>query len=274
MRNHGLVLLVLLVLLICGCGPGKDKSDTDGEVEEAPKEAPEDTDDDKSDMTRMIIRNVKKVSYRVSVHKDVEVGQYWQTESEMYGSKNTFRWQVTQVDGDTAIIEFQMTGKSEHSKYDYVTAYKIDLTKKVGEANVTKAWIGRPGTTAREVGVMAKPEASDDAGAPYIETKDENFADLEFAGAKWSGKVISLKGDGWESKSWIADVGWFDGIIKNEVGGMVTVLTAFGRDAKALLKFPKEKEREAAEGKKGEKEEDDHKGKEEGEKEGGKEGTK
>jgi hypothetical protein len=48
-------------------------------------------------------------------------------------------------------------------------------------------------------------------------------------------RVTTTKGDGWESKVWMADNGWFGGMVKMEAGGSATVLTAFGTDAKPLL---------------------------------------
>ncbi len=188
-----------------------------------------------TDMTQMMIDNIKETTYWVTVHKDAKAGQYWETSSEAYGSKNTTRWQIAKVDGDVAIVEMQMKSKGEYSSYDYVTAYQVDTSVAMGEVNVQKAWIGKAGEKGKEIGVMAKPAPVCGGKAP--ETTEEPFADLELGGGKWSGKIITMKGDGWESKTWMADNGWFGGMIKSEVSGMVTALSAFGEDAKPLLSW-------------------------------------
>ncbi|MBX3460750.1 MAG: hypothetical protein KF696_12445 [Planctomycetes bacterium] len=185
-----------------------------------------------TDMTQMMVDNIKEASYWVTVHKDPKAGQYWETSSEAYGSKNTMRWQIAKIDGDIAIVEFQMKSKGEYSSYDYTTAYQVDLTKGMGEVNVQKAWIGKTGEKGKEIGVMAKPTG---CGATGDKPTEEPFSGLEMAGGTWSGTIYTMKGDGWESKTWMAENGWFGGMIKSEASGMVTSLTAFGDDAKPLL---------------------------------------
>ena len=186
----------------------------------------------------MYVNGTIKASYWVTVHKDAATGQYWETSSEAYGTKTTNRWQIANLDGNTAIVENQTKMDSEYMMSDYVIAYEVDLSVAMGEVNVKKAWIGKPGEAGKEIQVMEKPEpVADGTTTTNYEMTEEAFTDVEMAGGKWSGKLVTIKGDGWESKSWTGDNGWFGGVIKTEAGGMVTALSAFGTDAKPLLKW-------------------------------------
>lgn len=193
---------------------------------------------DSSDSTIDMYKNgTIKAQYWVGVHADPAAGQYWETGSEAYGTKTTQRWQVAKVDGGTAIIEWQMKTDSEYAKSDYVIAFEVDLgVTTAGDVNVKKAWIGKPGEAGAEIQIMEKPEATCGGTANY-EMTEEAFSDVEIAGKKWSGKLITMKGEGWESKSWNADGGYFGGVIKTEAAGMVTELKASGDDATPLLKW-------------------------------------
>lgn len=187
-----------------------------------------------ADMTQMMIDNIKEATHTVVVHADPVAGQYWETSMEAYGNTTTTRWQVSKVDGSTAIIEHRTTTKGAASS-DYVMAYQVDLSKGMGEPNVTKAWIGKPGEAGKELTIMAVAEAG--CGGTMPESTVEDFSNVEMGGGTWSGKCTTMKGEGWESKSWVADNGWFGGMIKMETSGMVTQLTAFGTDATPVLKW-------------------------------------
>jgi hypothetical protein len=187
-----------------------------------------------SDMTDTMVDNVKEATHTIGIHANAEAGQYWETSSEAYGTTTTMRWQVSKVEGSSAIVEMRMTAKGPAS-YDYVTAYEVDTSKGQGEPNVTKAWVGKPGEAGKEIAVMAVQSGG--CNTANYEKSEEDFADVEMAGGKWSGKIVTMKGEGWESKSWMAENGWFGGVIKTEAGGMVTSLTAFGTDASPILKW-------------------------------------
>lgn len=237
-------LLLLLVVLLCGF-TGSVQQPSFGPGEPAPKL-------DRMDVTQstidMYLNGTQKAMYWVTVHENPEAGQYWETVSDLNGMKMTNRWNVAKVDGDTAIIECEFKMDSEYMVSDYVLGYKVDLTVEMGKANVTKAWIAKPGDEGQEVKVMEMPESNDaDDGEPEFESKTEDFADMELAGGKWSGKVTTTTYDGTESKVWMADNGWFGGMIKMQSGDYVVALSAFGTDGKALLKWKEEKEDKADE---------------------------
>ena len=185
----------------------------------------------------MYVNGTIKASYWVTVHADPKVGQYWETSSDAYGTKSTTRWQIANVDGNNVIVENQMKSDSEYAMSDYVIAYSVDTSVAMGEVNVTKAWIGKPGEAGKEIQVMEKPEPVADGTTTNYETTTEAFTDVEMAGGKWSGTLTTTKGEGWESKVWMADNAWFGGMIKMESGAMVVSLTAYGEDAKPLLKW-------------------------------------
>ncbi|MCA8946324.1 MAG: hypothetical protein KDB29_08860, partial [Planctomycetes bacterium] len=67
-----------------------------------------------------------------------------------------------------------------------------------------------------------------------VESTTEDF-DLEMAGGSWQGTVTTTTMNGTESKTWVADNGWFGGMIKMQSGDYVNELTAFGDDAEPLL---------------------------------------
>jgi hypothetical protein len=187
-----------------------------------------------TDNTQMMIDNIKEASYWVTVHENPAAGEYWETGFEMSGMTNTTRWQVSKVDGSTAIIEQQETSKASWGGYNYVIAYEVDLSKTMDDGvNVNMAWIGKAGEAGKEIAVMAKPDATNGC-APEVESTTEPF-EVEIAGGKWNGTLTTTTVSGTESKVWVADNGWFGKMVKMQSGDMVIELKAYGTDAKPLL---------------------------------------
>lgn len=225
--------MAVLALAACG-GTGVGGGDDDGNGGDTGGGG--DKMDGSQGTIDMYVNGTIEASYWIQVHADPKPGQYWETGSEAYGNVMTYRWQVAVVDGSTAVIEQQSKMDSEYMVSDYVIAYEVNLDAGEGEANVTKAWIGKPGEKPAEIKVMAKPEPTcGGCGTTDYEMTEEDFSGVELGGGTWSGKLVTIKGDGWESKSWTATDGWFGGLIKTEAGGMVTELKAFGDDATPLL---------------------------------------
>jgi hypothetical protein len=236
-KLFALLMVVGLTAVVAACGGGGGGDDGgDGCTGSGCSGGGSKTDS--SDGTIDMYKNgTIKASFWITVHAEPATGQYWETSSEAYGTKTTNRWQIANVDGTTVIVENQMKMDSEYAMSDYVIAYEVDTSVAMGEVNVKKAWIGKPGEAGTEIQVMEKPEPVADGTTTNYESTTEDFTDVEMAGGKWSGKLTTTKGDGWESKVWVADNGWFGGVIKTEASGMVTQLTAFGTDAKPLLKW-------------------------------------
>lgn len=242
-----ILLSALLVMLLSGFSAADTQAPSFGPGD--PEAEPESNKMDSSQSTiDMYLNGTMQAMYWVQIHEDPAAGQYWETSSKMSGMTMTNRWSVAKVDGDTAVVENESKMDSEYMISDYVIAYKVDLTKAVGEVNVTKAWIGKPGEKGEEIKVMEKPEAPACGGngeEAEANTTEEEFADLELAGGKWSGKVITYKYGGGESKVWMADNAWFGGMIKMQSGDYVNELVDFGDDGKALLKLADEKDDKA-----------------------------
>ncbi|MCA8912873.1 MAG: hypothetical protein KDB82_14310 [Planctomycetes bacterium] len=184
----------------------------------------------------MYVNGTQKAMYWVTVHENPEAGQYWETSSDMSGMKMTTHWQVSKVDGNTAIIEQEQMMDSEYMVSDYVIAYKVDLSVEAGGVNVTAAWVGKPGEDGTAIEVMEMPEATCGGCAPEVESTTEDFSDLALADGTWAGKVTTTNMNGTESKVWMADNGWFGGMVKMQSGDYVTELTKYGTDAEPLLK--------------------------------------
>jgi hypothetical protein len=210
----------VIALAACGSTGGGDRDGGGGT-------------DNSATQINMYKDGTMKAPYTVAVHENPEAGQYWETTMDANGMKMTTRWQIAKVDGGTAIVEQQNKSEASWGSHNFVIAYEVDLSKGMGEANVNKAWIGKPGEKGEEIAVSEMQTGTGET--PQYETSEAPFSDEEFGGGKWSGKVTTTKGDGWESKVWMADNGWFGGMVKMEAGGSATVLTAFGTDAKPLL---------------------------------------
>ena len=177
-----------------------------------------------------------KATYWVTVHSEPKPGQYWETTTEAFNYVHTERWQIVEVNGSTALIEHRSLADGEHLWFEYVMAYEVNLDAGEGEANVTMAWIGKPGDRPTAIQVMVRPEQEPtEDGATDYELRNEDFSGFEIAGHVWTGTMTTVVGDGWESRYWTATDGWFGGLIKTEGGGIVTELKAFGHDAKPLL---------------------------------------
>lgn len=191
-----------------------------------------------NDLSQMILDSMTVAAYIVLIHEDPEIGQYWETEMEMYGKAiSTTRWQVVSVDGDTAIIENLNKSDAEYGSWEYVIAYEIDLSVEDGKANVTKAWKGLPGEAGTELEIMEEVTPEEDDESPEIETEEEDFTDLELAGVKFSGKIVSTDTAGNTSKVWTADNGWFNKMVKMEINDMTMELVEIGDDCEPLLKW-------------------------------------
>jgi len=228
----------VMALAACGSTDGGDGGDggdgCGGSCNGGTDSGAMDTSDSTIDMYK---NGTIKAQWWVNVHADAAKGQYWETSSEAYGTTTTQRWQVANVDGGTAIIEWQMKTDSQYAKSNYIIAFEVDLgVTTAGDVNVKKAWIGKPGEAGAEIQIMEKPEATCGGTASY-EMTEEDFSGVNIAGKDWSGKLVTMKGEGWESKSWNAEGGYFGGVIKTEASGMVTELSAFGTDAEPLLKW-------------------------------------
>lgn len=240
-RTLTAAIALLCLAVVANAGPA---------VEEAKEAYKPSKGDQATDMiVDMYVSGKMKASYYAGVHKDPVAGQYWVTKStSRFGESEhimTTAWQVAKVVGTKVIVE-------NDPGQGYVLAYEVDTTKKADEHdNVTRAWIGKPGKAPKAIEVMVMPKPDADEGgveAPQPEPVTEDFSGLKLAGGVWSGKKTSFKMDNYTSTTWIADKGWFGGMVKLEYsmanGNGSTVLEQFGDNGEPWLKWDEVKDLE------------------------------
>ena len=234
-----LMFVGVIALAACGSTGGGDDGSGCGEACGGGSCGGSSKMDSSQSTIDMYVNGTIKAQYWVQVHAEPKAGQYWETAGEAYGTTSTQRWQVAKVDGDMAVIEWEMKSDSEYAMSDYIIAFQVDLSvTTAGDVNVSKAWIGKPGEAGAEIAVMEKPDATCGGATSDYEITNEDFTDVEMGGGKWSGNLQTIKGEGFEMKTWTAKDGWFNGVIKTEMNGATqSELKAFGEDATPLLKW-------------------------------------
>ncbi|MCB9893528.1 MAG: hypothetical protein H6839_03665 [Planctomycetes bacterium] len=184
-----------------------------------------------------------KAPYFVQLHDKPAVGQFWETGSDSYDIDTSTRWQVSKLDGQTAIIEQQLKVDADMFKSDYVIAYRVRLDAGEGKPNVSKAWIGKPGEDPAEITVQEAPpdtEVPEEKPAEDLDETIEDFAAMKLGGGTWAGKLYTRVYGKEISQIWIASEGWFGGVIKLTAGDYTNQLRSFGSDAEPILKLTDE----------------------------------
>jgi hypothetical protein len=109
--------------------------------------------------------------------------------------------------------------------------------------------VAKPGEKPETATVMDAPKPlpgeAKTPDAPEKEKPDEpkveEFKDLELAGRKWSGKLVTARHGAWETRTWTVEGAWFGGVIKTvTVSGKTQATTELHRvstTAKAWLKW-------------------------------------
>lgn len=177
-----------------------------------------------SDMAEMMINmyldGTQKASPWVAMHSVVHVGQLWEVTSNFGGQQSVNKWQVSSKAPGTKsefIVENDM-GQG------YIIAYQVDAWAEVGKPNVSKAWIGKPGEEPQEIEIMEwKPATDGETAKPNGIVLTEEYSNLEMAGGTFEGDLTTVKADGNTTKTWMADNGWFNKLIKMESNGDVVM---------------------------------------------------
>jgi hypothetical protein len=217
------VLLAFAVLLIAGIGfvGCKSSSGTDGGGG-CGAEACGGTCGG-GDVADMIIKGyvdgTSKASPWVVLHSFVSVGQYWEVTSNFGGNKSVNKWQVAAKAKGTKsefIIENDMG-------MGYVLAYQVDAWAEAGKPNVKKAWIGKPGDEPTEIEIMewTEPTGGEAATVNGLVLR-EDFG-LEMCKKEFEGELVTVSADGSKTRTWTAENGWFNKVIKMEMNGDVVV---------------------------------------------------
>jgi hypothetical protein len=246
-----LTVAVAAIAFLCGFAPAGDKDPATGK-DRAKLHKPKENEE-MADMMLETYKNMGAMFY-VQIHEDPKAGQFWvtKTSSEFSGTKfeSTQAWQVTKVEGDKATVE-------NDTGFGVILAYQVEFKKKVANFNnVKKAWIGKVGGKAEELKIMENAagagEDEDDGEEPAKPEAPaaEDFKDLEIGGGTWSGKKTTVVMEAGTSIIWIADKGWFGGMVKMEfsmeAGSTKTELTSHGENGEAWLKWDTEAKAEPA----------------------------
>lgn len=244
----------LLAVLVCGLafgacktsdkgsGGGNGGEDACGDASKCGGEAKPDKEaEPKTDVADMMIKMYEDGQMQASpiivMHEIVNVGQQWHVESDFGAGASVDKWQVIKKVGRSEVIVEQLTGQG------YVLAYQVDTWADAGKPNVSKAWVGKHGGEPKEIKVMKlEPgSAGGEASEPGFMMKAK-FYGVEMGGKTWAGETIAVSDEGYKSKTWVADSGWFSKVIRmdlNDKTVMKLVLAKFDEKVDTFLTWPK-----------------------------------
>ncbi|MCA8937554.1 MAG: hypothetical protein KDB68_15260 [Planctomycetes bacterium] len=188
---------------------------------------------------KMYTDGTMKAAPFVAMHSFVSVGQYWEVTNNFGGMKSVNKWQVS---AKAAGTKSEFIVESDNGQ-GYILAYQIDAWAGAGKPNVTKAWIGKAGEEPKEIKIMEWKKAEGGATAPSGIVLTEEFSDIEMCGESFNGDLTTVKSDGNTTKTWIAENGWFNKLIKMEMNGdTVMELTGcdFNEKPEVWLKWEKD----------------------------------
>jgi hypothetical protein len=156
---------------------------------------------------RSYVNGSKKAPAFIPVHEFVFVGQTWVLEVDVNGEMQTETWQIVSTAARGVVVIEQILPQG------YVLAYQVNAWADEGKPNVQKAWVGKAGETGRAIQVQSSIESEDEPGF----VMRANFRNVELAGKTWAGELVTVREDGHSSRTWIANDGWFNGIIRKDV---------------------------------------------------------
>lgn len=167
------------------------------------------------------------------LHDVVLAGQMWHVEVDTGNGTATEQWHVVKKIGRSEFI-------IEHLAADgIVTAYQVDSWADAGQANVKKAWVGKQGEAPREIKVATSSDKGEEPGF-MLRGK---FNNVELAGKKFNGEVITARDAGVSTKTWVANEGWFNKVIRQDVNDKtVAKVTLVKTNIRLtpMLKWPKD----------------------------------
>lgn len=241
MRKTMMLCGVLLAAVLAGCktGGSGEKGSGSGGSDTSKNDSGKTAAPDMSDtMIKMHLDGQMKASYWVALHDSVSVGQLWEVSSDFGAGESVSAWQVVKMSGKGEFIIENNTGQG------YVLAYRVDAWADAGQPNVKEAWIGKPGEEPKTIKVMEFKPA--EGTAKPVESKArvtvDKFSDVKLGGKVFSGDVTTVEDGGNTTKTWLADNGWFNRVIRMDMNGknVMTLKKAhFDEKAPSWLKWPK-----------------------------------
>lgn len=161
------------------------------------------------------------------IHEVILVGHIWHVEVATGSGTATEQWQVVNKIGRSEFI-------IEHLGADgYVTAYQVDSWAEAGKPNVKKAWAGKQGEEPQEIKVAATLSEAEEPGF-VLRAK---FHNVELAGKKFNGEVTTVRDQGQSTKTWVANEGWFNKVIRTDVDGKTVAKVVLARTSIRLTPF-------------------------------------
>jgi hypothetical protein len=186
--------------------------------------------------------------FKIAFHENPEIGQYWET--AVYWQSNhwwTERWCVVRLVEGSFIVERQQTLTAQNSNTggrEIRTAYAYLVDAPGREVNVLRAWIAEEASKPREVFVMEEFDWVVDT-ATQSEPFEETRLGRTFRGTHFLSTLdpeFSWASDAHFSEWWIADNGWFGGLIESTSSRNGNVeskaaLTAMGTDGVSWINW-------------------------------------
>ncbi|MCC6575636.1 MAG: hypothetical protein IT462_17790 [Planctomycetes bacterium] len=201
MKKVFVLLCLVSIAWISACSTTEPAKPTGGGGEStAKKKGP--SDEQVAAVKEEYMSGKRNAASNVPLPGSCTVGQVWEVKFTKDGKEVTETLQVAHRIGRNLVVE-HMTADG------VVVAYEIDRNRSAEQGNVKRAWVGKKGWDPYEI-KTASGWALPDAGTLTQGWTAEPFADVEVAGKKWSGTCYG-KGD---SKIWVAERGYFNGIIK------------------------------------------------------------
>lgn len=192
---------------------------------------PEIKEPEAKDFVRMHLDSGFRARFQVVLHSKAKAGQYWETASGVSPAHKE-GWLVAAERGEHFILEYHRhVGGSEWLLAYLVGPPGVDASE--GRARVYRAWIGEHGGNLNEIEVT--PHSSSGSSSESTVIAEEKFS-LVVAGRKWSGtKTTFERENSAPSNVYVADTGWFGGLIRvesssPETEGYLIELSAFSEN--------------------------------------------
>ena len=223
MKKVLFLMCVLSIVFLAACSTTGEQPKPASGGGESVKKGP--SDDEVSAVKQDYLDGKRKPGNNLPIPGSCAVGQSWEIKFNKNGKEVTETFTVAHRIRRNLVVE-HLTAEG------VVLAYEIDRSRSAEQGNVCRAWVGKKGWDPYEIKTQPGwilPDASSLSQGATTEA----FADVEVGGKKWSGTCYT-KGD---MKVWVAERGYFNGVIKatGPEGEWVLVKADFKEKPKVLL---------------------------------------